>query len=138
MKLNKNPKTLTEPISRKWANQQQYLELLGPKLVSLVRERIERTKTEPSGRKWAPWASSTARARRREGTAGSGLLFRTGQLSASIHYIISGPKVAVRTNLPYAKYLQNGTSRMPARPFLGTGPKEEQAMQSLWKKWINS
>ncbi len=136
MKLTGN-KNLTQSLSQKWLNKNQYLDEVGQALVQLARERIEKTKASPEGDKWAPWASSTARARRKEGTAGTGLLLRTGKLRDSIEYEVQGPKVVVRSREQYAQYLQNGTSRMPARPFLGTGPREEKSMQSLWKKWIN-
>ena len=136
MKLTGN-KNLTESLTQKWLNKNEYLDQVGQVMVELARERIEKTKASPEGDKWAPWASSTARARRKEGTAGTGLLLRTGKLRDSIEYEVQGPKVVVRSRELYGQYLQNGTSRMPARPFLGTGPREEKSMQSLWKKWIN-
>ena len=137
MKLNKPANSLVDPVSRKWTSRRDFLKQLGEDLGEEAIRRIEKTKSSPEGQKWKPWASSTAKARRKEGSAGLGLLLRTGTLRDSIGYQVQGDKVIVMTNVPYARYLQHGTSKMPARPFLGTGPREEKVMKSLWKKWIN-
>lgn len=135
MKLT-GKKNLTESLTNKWLNKNEYLDMVGQAMVELAQKRISKTKTAPDGSKWAPWASSTAKARRKAGTSGTGLLYITGQLHDSIEYEVQGPKVVVRSRETYGQYLQNGTRNMPARPFLGTGPQEERAMQTLWKKWI--
>lgn len=45
---------------------------------------------------------------------------QTGHLRNSIGYNIVGPaKARVGTNVEYGLYLEFGTSRMPARPFMG-------------------
>lgn len=48
-------------------------------------------------------------------------LYETGALQRSIEHNVdaSGKEAAVGTDLDYAKYLEFGTSKMPARPFLG-------------------
>lgn len=43
---------------------------------------------------------------------------KSGNLSASLTYIISGDTMHFGSNLEYGKYLENGTSKMAARPFL--------------------
>lgn len=136
IKLNKQPQKVLDPLSKKWAAKKEFLEELGPAFVDEVKRRIERTKSDPEGRRWKPWALSTARARRAEGTASSGLLLRRGKLRDSIVYEIQGPKLVIRSTAPYAQYLQAGTRRMPARPFLGTGKRERELMTTIWKKWI--
>ncbi len=136
MKTNKHPSKLTEQLNLKARDQKKMLQEMGPLLVAAVRDRIEKKKAGPDGVRWKPWATSTAIARRREGTAGTGLLLRTGELRDSIEYTVQGPKVSVSTRLPYAQYLQNGSSRMPARPFLGMGKVERQIVQNVWNKWI--
>lgn len=137
MKVVGNPKKAIEPIARKWASRKDFLNELGVGLVDEVHKRINDTKTAPDGTRWKPWASSTAKARRRAGTASSGLLFNSGELTRSIGYTITGNKVAVNTTLPYAQFLQNGTKNMPARPFLGMGKAEQDLTTNLWNKWIN-
>ncbi len=136
MKTNKPPKKLIEPLVLKAREQKKMLNEIGPLLVAEVRNRLERKKSDPDGRRWQPWATSTAIARRREGTAGTGLLLRTGQLRDSINYKVEGPKAVVFTKERYAQYLQNGTNRMPARPFLGMGKVERQIVRDVWNKWI--
>ncbi len=48
-------------------------------------------------------------------------LFETGALRDSITHNVdsNGKEAAIGTDLDYAKYLEFGTSKMPARPFLG-------------------
>jgi HK97 gp10 family phage protein len=52
---------------------------------------------------------------------GDSPLLETGALRDSITHNVdpSGKEAAVGTDLDYAKYLEFGTSKMPARPFLG-------------------
>ena len=138
MKLVQNPKSLIDPITRKWAERREFLNEVGATFAGLAINRIEKKKADPDGVKWAPWASSTARARRKEGSAGTGLLLRTGALRDSINYEVQGNmKVVIKTDLPYAQYIQNGTSKMPARPFLGSGKMEDREMKQIWKRYIN-
>lgn len=133
--IGKNP---VEPLSKKWASRKDFLDELGKGLVQEVHNRIANTKSAPDGTRWKPWASSTAKARRRAGTSASGLLFNTGTLANSTEYEVIGDKVVVRNTQSYAQYLQNGTRNMPARPFLGMGKAEETLTKNLWKKWIES
>lgn len=135
MRLNSDPKKLLDPINRLWSQRKDFLDEVGATFTGLAIERIEKTKSAPDGTKWQPWASSTAKARRKEGSAGTGLLLRTGSLRDSITYTIQGPKVVIKSNSRYAQYIQNGTSKMPARPFLGFGAKEQKELDSIWKRW---
>jgi HK97 gp10 family phage protein len=66
---------------------------------------------------WAPLAPETIA---RKATGDSPLL-ETGALRDSITHNVdsNGKEAAVGTDLDYAKYLEFGTSKMPARPFLG-------------------
>jgi HK97 gp10 family phage protein len=52
---------------------------------------------------------------------GDSPLLETGALRDSITHNVdaNGKEAAVGTDLDYAKYLEFGTSKMPARPFLG-------------------
>jgi phage gpG-like protein len=91
--------------------------------VEAARERITDTKTNPWGGDWAAWADSTEYQRTRKGNADQGLLWDRGDLLESIHFQVDGPSVAIGSDLDYAVYLQLGTERMPARPFLGWTPE---------------
>jgi phage gpG-like protein len=138
MKVNvqRNVKSL-DALSKKLAEPREFLDLLGQSMLAAAHKRIQTTKRDANGRAWAPWATSTARARRKSGSAGRGLLYNTGALDRSLTYTVQGPKVSVQTASPYARYLQNGTNRMPARPFLGFGKVEEEATQAIWTKWMS-
>jgi phage gpG-like protein len=138
VKLVKDPRSLLDPITRRWAQQRDFLEEVGATFAGIAIDRIENKKADADGKKWAPWAKSTRKARQKEGSAGSGLLLRTGALRDSIRYEVQGQKVSVKTDLSYAQYLQNGTSRMPARPFLGFGKVEEREMKRIWKDWMKT
>jgi phage gpG-like protein len=66
---------------------------------------------------------------------GHQLLVRTGALLASVTAIgageIDGPILRFGTDVPYAMYLQAGTSRMAARPFLGLNPELGRILADL-------
>jgi HK97 gp10 family phage protein len=55
----------------------------------------------------------------RKGTIASGLLNDTGGLLNSISFQQTNDGLAVVASAAYATYLQNGTTKMPARPFMG-------------------
>lgn len=98
---------------------QTALETLGAQEVKIAQDRIRSGKSSPDGQAWRPWAMATLRNRVREGTTGGGLLYRTGALYNSIKWKLTGVNLIIYSDSPYGQYLQSGTSRMPARPFLG-------------------
>jgi len=88
--------------------------------VSIILHRIVMKNFDAEGRpkKWAPLAPSTiASKRRRHGTLPP-ILVDSGTLRRSIHENYSHNHAEVATPMKYAKYLQFGTRKMPARPFL--------------------
>lgn len=97
------------------------LQKIGRDEVRATQDRIRSSKTDPTGRSWQPWAMATLKQRRREGTAGRGLLYRTGALLNSIMYRVDRGILTIYTDASHARYLQFGTPKMPARPFLGWG-----------------
>lgn len=64
---------------------------------------------DPDGGAWAPLKSG-----------GGTPLVATGALAADARPVLTSRGLAIRTSLPYAGFHQNGTSRMPARPFAPT------------------
>ena len=67
---------------------------------------------------------ATIEARRSRGTfPGKGILYEFGGLFRSFKVQVGTNVVAIFSNKPYAKFLQKGTPRMPARPFLGWNRK---------------
>jgi len=137
IKLKGTPGKETNDLYVKWQNRKDFLDEVGQQFLQEAQLRITGKKTDPMGTKWAPWARSTALARAKDGSAARGLLYKSGDLLNTLSYRVQGDKVSVSSDSPYARYLQNGTSRMPARPFLGMGEKEQLILQQVWQKWIN-
>lgn len=88
-----------------------------------VQRRITTAKTDPYARRWAPWSFATRQQRVREGSAGRGLLYRTGALLRSFRATIRHSVVTISSHLPYARYLQNGRRNMRARVIVDLGSK---------------
>jgi phage virion morphogenesis protein len=85
----------------------------------------------PDGQPWAPLKNPSAR----RGGPSSKPLRDTGVLMASLAGRGAGNVTKVRstaldwgTSVAYASYHQQGTGRIPARPFLGIGPKQEDGI----------
>lgn len=74
---------------------------------------------EPSGLQWKDLKKSTVERRTRRGTWPGQILTETGTLRESMGVFIGPDYVEIGTNVPYGKYHMTGTTRMPARPFLG-------------------
>lgn len=53
-------------------------------------------------------------------------LYETGELQRSIEHNVDDHEAYVGTNVEYAKYQEYGTSRIPARPFLGGAIMQEE------------
>lgn len=69
--------------------------------------------------KWKNLAPSTVKQRKKKGYYPINILRQTGILASSITVQPSGSNaVTMGTNIEYAKYINFGTSKMPARPFL--------------------
>ena len=52
--------------------------------------------------------------------------------------IMSKKKLSFGTNLPYAKYLQMGTAKMPARSFLGFNRKQKETLEKLLVSYMKA
>lgn len=106
-------------------------------IVEDIKERIIHTKTDPQGKRWAPWAPSTAEARQKDGTVALGLLYKTGDLANSIVATMKGAKsFEVGSNAEYAKYLQEGTDKMPARPFVGISKRAQKGIKEVISQYM--
>jgi phage virion morphogenesis protein len=86
------------------------------------------SETAPDGRKWAALRPSTIAQKKRLGKS-SRILTRDGGMVASIAFRVSGNAVTVKPSVDYAIFHQTGTSKIPARPFMGfeAGDAEEIA-----------
>lgn len=92
---------------------------IGEHQASKVLLEIMQEKTDPNDHRWAAWKPSTRASREKKGNAALGLLWDRGDLLASIKMKAGASEVAIGTDNPHAGYLQHGTSKMEARPFLG-------------------
>ena len=88
-------------------------------------------KDDPEGRAWSEWTQTTREQRTRKGTAATGLLWDDGTLLHSIKVQAGLRQVTVSTSVPYAHFLQDGTSKMAARPFLGWSDEDVEYAEHL-------
>jgi len=115
-----------------------FLGYVGEHEVKAVQNRIRDSKTDPLGNDWAPWAPFTRSERTHKGNADLGLLLDEGDLLLSIDKMIFGDTVEIGSNLDYAKDLQEGTERMPPRPFLGWEPESLPVYENLFTRYIET
>ena len=111
------------------------LRFMGEKAVRDTQRRITSSKTSPDGQPWQPWSMATQRQYAQSGRGGS-LLYRTGALNNSIQYRLSEHTLTVYSNVGYAKYHQFGTSKMPARPFMGWVSEDINTLKQILVKGI--
>lgn len=89
-------------------------EQIGLTMLSRVRQRTSAGEG-PDG----PLASYSAATTARTGQTGPATLRRTGALLGSLEAVAGRRDATVRTTIPYARFVAEGTKRQPARPFLG-------------------
>lgn len=89
---------------------------------SVSLEAFDRAADPTTGAAWAPLKASTVK-RRRGGGKGARPLLDTGLMRLSVTGQTDGMAVIQGSNLPRARYHQRGTKTIPARPFLGFGPR---------------
>ena len=108
-----------EAMLLRLVNPEPALAVIGTKQRDAIRRRIERGKHEPDGNAWVPWRQRTRDYREAKGNVGQGLLWDDGTLLDNIVSVPSASEVVIGTPVHYAGFLQDGTSRMDARPFMG-------------------
>ena len=121
---------------RKWQNKfgnakRFILNPLAKKEQDRAKDRIRRTKVDPRNRNWSRWSQSTLESRRRKGNVSYGLLYDTGALHNSIRTSVTNNTMYIGSGLDYAEYLQMGTYKMDARPFLGVSNETEDDFVDL-------
>ncbi len=102
----------------------------GAILLSRLRTRFL-DRVDPDGKKWA--VSQASLNRKKSGRDG-GTLFDTGALFHSIQLFKRGTGVrAIATDVPYAKFAQNGP---PQRIYMGFGEEDKKVVNLLVKDRI--
>ena len=85
--------------------------------------------TDPDGVKWK---ASPAALRREKSGRGGGILFSTGRLFHSLQlYADSSLSRAIGTDVPYGKFHQYGSIRLPKRQFLGFSDGDVETMEAV-------
>lgn len=127
-------------IERQLKNPKKLLRRIGNNEMDTLNQRIVQRKLSPDNQIWAPWSYATLRQRQKEGNVGLGLLYRTGNLLKSFFLVIKKQSIAIQNTALYAKYLQFGTHKMPARPFMGWGKDsikdaKKEVKETIRKEW---
>ena len=68
---------------------------------------------------WQELTDSTKQDRLRQGFTENDPLLRSGKLRDSMSHVCEGMTVTIGTSLQEAEWLENGTEKMPPRPFIG-------------------
>lgn len=111
---------------------------IGGILESSTRLRIANSKLAPEGKKWAGLSASTLKAKRnKRGKARGSILVSQGNLMRSITHEASANSVIVGSGMAYARFHQEGTRNMPARPFLGLSTDDYTDVSDLIDDWLN-
>jgi phage gpG-like protein len=129
-------------------NMSPWLEKVGQQAQKSVQQRIQQTKQDPDSAAWSPWMPRTEKYRTKKGNAGQGLLWDEGNLLNSISFVVDdgaqgdlfGAKggVVIGTDVAYAGYLQDGTERMAARPFIGWSDAEAAELEFSAVRFIEA
>lgn len=115
----------------------QALKEVAEEEVKAAQNRLKISKMTPDGQAWAPWAQSTREARMKDGTAGLGLLYKSGNLHNSFQIEINTNQVIIKNVAPYSAYLQEGTDNMPARPYFGWSKESSKRIQTIFGKFFD-
>lgn len=125
-------------LSKQMSDLKPVMSAVGGILESSTRLRISNQKKDASGQKWAALSESTLRAKRnKKGGVRGSLLVNRGMLMRSITHAASARSVIVGSNMAYARFHQEGTKNMPARPFLGLSKHDYEDVADLLDDWLN-
>lgn len=91
--------------------------------------------TSPEGKKWAALNERYKQWRYEKKYTGP-ILQRTGMLAMSLSPRFNESQAMVVAHSPYAKYHQLGTSKMPARPFLGLSDIGKEEINDIFKRYF--
>lgn len=132
-----------EQIKQQVTNPYAFTKALGETLVIQTQLRFLETKQSPAKKSWAPWSAKYAKTRK----GGDSLLIDNSSHKGSDEHLwqsfkptIEANAVTVSTDKKYAMPLHRGTSKMPARPFIGMSRDDlaelEQVLQDVLEAMI--
>ena len=96
-----------------------------------MKDAVEENFEKEGRRKWKGLKDRTKKARARRGHWPGKILQDSGSLASSINTRHSPTEAFVGTNKKYGRWLQEGTSRMKARPFLKLTREDIENIQRL-------
>lgn len=105
-------------------NKPELLDIIGAKVESQTRRRIQDKKESPDGKSWQKWSDKYAKRR----PSGKTLLMNEDSLLDTITYVtVDQDSIEVGSNMIYAATHQFGDEdrKIPARPFLGISEASE-------------
>jgi phage gpG-like protein len=117
------------------------LTMCGAKIQEQTTRRFVSTKMSPEGAKWAPIKVSgggrRGKKKAKQKRRSTDILVDTGRLMGSImSSVLNSKQVEVGTNVEYAGYIQGGTRKMVARPFLGVAGPDEPEIENMAAHFI--
>ena len=118
------------------SQERQLLKSLSVEIETQISERIESTKRDPEGKTWADIADKTRRYLLKHFPSARPPLWRTGKLLDTIESQVSGGVLLTGVTKEYAGFLQEGTKRMPARPFIGLSAQDISDLADLIDAWL--
>ena len=118
------------------AQETALLKSLGVEIETQISERIESTKRDPEGKTWADIADKTRQYLLKHFPSARPPLWRTGKLLDTIKSQVSGGVLLTGATKEYAGFLQDGTKRMPARPFIGLSTQDIGDLADLIDAWL--
>ena len=118
------------------AQEESLLKSLGVEIEAQISERIESTKRDPEGKTWTELADKTRQYLLKHFPSARPPLWRTGELLDTIESQVSGGVLLTGATKEYAGYLQEGTKRMPARPFIGLSAQDIADLADLIDAWL--
>ncbi|WP_314847009.1 phage virion morphogenesis protein [Treponema lecithinolyticum] len=118
------------------AQENNLLKSLGVEIETQISERIESTKRDPEGKTWAELADKTRQYLLKHFPSARPPLWRTGELLDTIESQVSGAVLLTGATKEYAGFLQDGTKRMPARPFIGLSAQDIADLADLIDAWL--
>lgn len=107
-------------------------------LENSTRKRFE-TKTAPDGSKWAQLSLWTLYAKTgKNGKTRGSILVDRGDLLRSITSHATESMAEVGTGRVYARYLQTGTAKMPAREIFGLSDEDRADIRAELHDWLQT
>lgn len=101
---------------------------LGAILKAQTQRRIKSEKQAPDGARWSPWAPSTSKK--------GHLLYKSGAFYKGIKASVTKQGVSITTDTPYGYLHDVGTSRMPARPWIGISRDNLREVEKAVDSWL--